>query len=286
MKKLENIYGRVLQVGVVASLFLVFMTAPAANAVEGLSGGKIIMPWARTVAPGSFELEPAVSFTTFNEELDDDGESVDLDGRYQVTTIDVRFTGGLTDRFEMGAAFGIESENFHHDADPTLDESDTSLGDFALGWKYRLMGDNESDALALEWGIGLPWVSHDSYAVWEAGLIYSKALGDKLSMDIDSTYYFTTEASSGDPWYGLTYNLGIGYDFSDKFTLAGELNGFWERSRNDHVESWKITPAVGMAYGVNDILSVCMLVQRDFEGLGQNSELATGFQMLFTMAFE
>jgi len=122
--------------------------------------------------------------------------------------------------------------------------------------------------------------------VWEAGLIYSKALGDKLSMDIDSTYYFTTEASSGDPWYGLTYNLGIGYDFSDKFTLAGELNGFWERSRNDHVESWKITPAVGMAYGVNDILSVCMLVQRDFEGLGQNSELATGFQMLFTMAFE
>ncbi len=257
------------------------------RAVDGLSSGKLIMPWARTLPVGAVEFEPAVSLTTFDEALSSDGDSVSLDGRYQLTTIDFRFTGGLIEGFEMGAAFSIESANFYHDEDPKLDESETSLTDLALGWKYRLWGEEEEAALALEWGIGLPWVSHASYTVWEAGLIYSLPIGEKWSVDVDATGYFTSQASPGDPEGGATYNAGIAVDLAEKWTLAAELNGFWERADDeDDTTSWKVTPTVGFAYGLNDTLSVCILGQQDIAGLGQNTELATVAQALFTFAFE
>jgi len=111
-------------------------------------------------------------------------------------------------------------------------------------------------------------------------------LGDKWSLDLDGTGYLTSETSPGDPEIGATSNVGIAVDLNDKWTIAAELNGFWERARSDDTESWKITPALGFAYGLNDTLSVCILAQQDVEGLGRNTELATVTQMLFTFAFE
>jgi len=109
----------------------IFFLPKLSVAVDGISSGKLIMPWAYTMDKGAFEFEPAVSSTTFDDVLDSDGKLVSLEGRYQISTIDIRFTGGLTEKLEMGAAFGIESVNFHHEVDPLLDESETSLGDLA-----------------------------------------------------------------------------------------------------------------------------------------------------------
>ncbi len=106
-------------------------------------------------------------------------------------------------------------------------------------------------------------------------------------MDVDATGYFTSQASPGDPEGGATYNAGIAVDLAEKWTLAAELNGFWERADDeDDTTSWKVTPTVGFAYGLNDTLSVCILGQQDIAGLGQNTELATVAQALFTFAFE
>ena len=287
MRKRNIIYrNRSLLLAGLAIFVSIFSLPKLSQAVDGISSGKLIMPWAYTQEKGAFEFEPAVSMTTFDDVLDSDGELVSLEGRYQISTIDIRFTGGLTEKLEMGAAFGIESVNFHHEEDPLLDESETSLGDLALGWKYRVWGENEEKAIAVEWGIGLPWVSHASYAVWEAGLIFSLPLGDKWSLDLDGTGYLTSETSPGDPEVGATSNIGIAVDLNDSWTVAAELNGFWERTRSDDIESWKITPALGFAYGFSDTLSVCILGQQDVEGLGKNTELATVVQMLFTFAFE
>ncbi len=255
-------------------------------AVDGLSGGKLVMPWARTLPPGSVDFEPAVSLTTFDHALDPDGESVSLGGRCQVTTIDFRLTTGLIERLEMGVGFGIESANFHSGA-TSLVESETSLADLGLGWKYQLWGKEDKAALALEWGIGMPWVSQASYAVWEAGVIYSTPIGNKWSLDLDATLYFTSATSPGDPEVGATYNAGIAVDLAEKWTVAAELNGFWERADDEEdTTSWKITPTVGFAYGLNDTVGVCMLMQQDLAGLGKNTELATVAQILFGFAFE
>ncbi|UCD84329.1 MAG: hypothetical protein JSU92_13805 [Deltaproteobacteria bacterium] len=272
-------------IGLVTAILILSLPGPL-YAVDGLSSGKLCMPWARTMSPGSVEFEPAVSLTTFDE-VDLDGESVSLDGRWQVTTIDFRFTTGLIERLEMGVGFGIESANFYHDENPDLDESETSLADLGLGWKYQVWGKEEEAALAVEWGIGLPWVSQASYAVWEAGVIYSMPIGERWSVDADATGYFTSATSPGDPEVGATYNAGIAVDLTDKWTVATELNGFWERADDEEdTASWKITPTVGFAYGLNETVGVCVLAQQDVAGLGQNTELATVAQMLFGFAFE
>ena len=258
-----------------AALVLSFFVIPGqAYAVEGLAGGKLILPWAYTVPPGAAELEPAVSLTTF-----------DIEGRTHVTTIDFRVTWGMAEKLEMGTGFGIESANWHPDDSSLEDESDTSLGDFGIGWKYRLWGEEGKPAVAVQWGVALPWVSDASFTAWEAGLIYSTPLGEKWSLDVDGAFSFHTQTEAGDPELGLTWDIGIGTDLSDRWSAAAELNGFFEKAED--VNAWKITPTVGFAYGVNDYFGTCVVLQQDIPGFGSDEvEEATFVQMLFTFAFE
>lgn len=257
------------------------------SAVAGLSSGKCIMPWARTLNLGTMQFEPALAYATFGEELDENGNAESLDGRYQATIMSFRATAGLTKKLEMGMNFGIQSESYIDDKDADLDQSETSLSDPAVGWKYRFWGDNESGpALAFQWGIGLPMVSRGSYAVWEAGLVFSLPFGKSWLLDIDGSYFLTSETSPGDPEKGALYDIGIGVDLAEKWTVAFELNGAWEHARETHTESWNIMPTLGFAYKVNDTFCVCILSQNDIPGLGKNTEMANLTQILFTFTYE
>ena len=264
---------------------LIGLAPRSAPAVEGLSSGKCILPWARSLDKGTVELESALEFSTYDHGLDN-YHRVDLQGVTRDFGLGFRVTAGLTERLEMGAVFGVASSTFDSDDGDTLDESDTSLSDPALGWKYRLLGHNhDASALALEWGIGLPLVSEESYAVWEAGLIFTRRLIGPLSVDADGTYWVTSENSPGDPEVGANYNLGLGLEL-DGWTLAAELNGFWFRTRRDHLESWKITPTAGFSYGVSDRVCFSLIGQQDVAGWGRNTELASTVQTLFTFNWE
>lgn len=257
------------------ALFALWVLAPgAARAVEGLAGGKCILPWAYTVPPGVAELEPAVSLTTF-----------DIEGRTHVTTLDFRVSWGMGEKLEMGAGFGIESANWHPEDASREAESETSLGDLGLGWKYRVWGEEGKPAVAVQWGVGLPWVSDASFTAWEAGLIYSTPLGEMWSLDVDWTFALYTQTETGDPELGLTWDVGIGADLSDRWSVAVELNGFFEKF--EEVNAWKITPTLGAAYGVKDSFGTCLVLQQDIPGLSaEEVEEATVVQILFTFAFE
>lgn len=274
--------SRLARLGGIGLLLAVQLAHPA-GAVEGLSSGKCVIPWARTLEPGVMELESALEYAIYDHGLDAKGNRVRLDGTYREFGVKNRITAGLAKRLEMGVAFGIESQSFAPRDGDTLDRSETALGDPALGWKYRILGHNGDDqALALEGGIGLPLVSKKSFAVWEAGLIYTRRLVGPLTMDVDGTYWLASENSPGDPEVGSNFDLGLGLEL-DGWILAGELNGFWFRTRGDHEESWKVTPTAGFAYEVvKERFCVTLLGQQDVPGLGRNTELASAVKMLFT----
>jgi len=256
-----------------------------AGAVSGISSGKCVMPWARTLSAGSFQFEPAVTLSTATRK-DVEGEETALGGRARNSGLGFRLTAGVREQLELGAGFGIGSASFHPDEAEEEEISAAALTDLALGAKYRFFGTNEGQALALEAGVTLPWVSEASYSVWEAGLVYSLPLGSKWSLDADATGYLTTQAEAGNPQFGSTFNLGIGVAISASWLLAAELNGSFARLKTDGTNAWKLTPTVGLGYGLSPILAVCAAFRQDVPGLYRNSDRATAAQLLFTFTFE
>jgi hypothetical protein len=257
-----------------------------AGAGDGLSSRMLIVPKAYTLAPGEIEFEPELISATYDHALDPDGDRIALDGRFRETEVDFRLTAGLSPRQELGALFGFATSTYSAHRQGTVDEAQSSVTDWSLGWKGRLLGESEDrPALALEAGIGFPIIADDSVAVWEAGLVYSQPLGAKWSLDMDTSYYLTSESEADDPQRGVLADFGISLDLADRWTLAAELNGNWERNWQGG-EWWKVTPAVGFAYGVSDAFSITVLSQNDISGWGRNATFGSGAQVFFTFLFE
>lgn len=265
---------------------LAMLLFPAAlPAIEGLSNEGNIAPWAYNLKPGYFEFEPEIDYSTFDHYIDDSGKPVPAKGRYQLTEVNFRITAGISERVEMGAVFGMETESFDSYENEQEDSTHTSMVDAQVAFKYRFWGENDSRALALEAGILLPMISESSYAVWEAGLIYSHPLSEKLRMDIDATYFVTTENEPGDPLMGTHANVSFCYYPADKWMIAAELNGYFYDVKGQSEDSWNLSPSLGVDYEINDTLSVQIYGQQDIPGLAANTELETLGVMQFTFAF-
>lgn len=257
-----------------------------AGAVDGLSSRKLAVLEAYPLAVGRVELEPELFYSTYDHQLDRDRRLVNLDGRFHETELDFRATVGLGRRQEAGLLGGVRMTAFssRHRGGP--DESKTAMSPWGLGWKGLLVGgDEDSPALALELGLTFPPAEDETFVVGEVGLIYSQPLAGPWSLDFDASYYQSSVTEPDDPHRGVQSNLGVGVDLADRWTLAAELNGYWERTgRGD--ESWEISPCVGFAYQFSELFALTLAFKDTPPGWGRNTPASAGINAYFTFALD
>ena len=252
---------------------------------EPLSKQGNIAPWANNLKPGNFEVESEIDYSYFDHYIDGSGKQVPANGRHKQTELDLRVTAGITERVEAGVVFGMETESFDSRDRDDPEEYSTSVIDASFAFRYRFWGENDSRALAVEAGVLFPMVSESSYALWEAGLVYSQPLSKKLGMSVDATYFIASENESGDPRMGARANLSFCYFPVDKWMLAAELNGVFYDMKDETKDTWELSPSLGVQYEVNDLLSVQLYGQQVIPGLAANDEMETRATLQITFAF-
>jgi hypothetical protein len=244
-----------------------------------------IAPWANNLKPGNIEVESEIDYSYFDHYIDGSGKQVSANGRHKQTELNFRVTSGITKRVEAGAVFGMETESFESRDRDDPDEYSTSVIDVSFAFRYRFWGENDSRALAVEAGVVFPMVSEASYALWEAGLVYSQPISKKLSMSADATYFIASETESGDPRMGTHANLSFCYFPVDKWMLAAELNGLFYDIKGGDTDTWEFTPSLGVQYELNDLLSFQLYGQQVIPGLAANDAMETRATLQITFAF-
>jgi len=249
-------------------LLLMPLTISVAQ-VSGISGGKLCVPDASTLSTGSFEFEPSFSVVNASNKFGDNGAMESLSGRNISSNVMFRVTAGVADGLEIGTAFS------------------STIEQVSVGSKYILTGAGKFH-LALIAGVSLPagnkfiadtLQDNDNHLTSSYGSIASLKLAESSSLDMILSY---TRIHGVHPFNNiLSYGIGAGKWFSEKFQGVVELNGFATWDGKLHSDKLSLTP--GITYKISPILLFVFGTQVDL--IGKNEDKDFGYFSAFTISF-
>jgi hypothetical protein len=260
--KREKIYR------VLLLLLLMPLTISIAQ-ISGISGSKLCVPEATVLSNGSFEFEPSFSVFDASNRFGNNGSLESLSGKNFSSSVMFRVTAGIAKNLEIGTAFS------------------STIEQVSFGSKYILTG-SENFHLALIAGVALPagnefiadTLRDDEHHLTSTyGSIASLELSESSSIDMLLSY---TRIHGVHPFNNiLSYGVGFGQWFSEKFQGVVELNGF--ATWNGKLHSDKLSMMPGITYKISPVLLFVFGAQIDL--IGKNEDKDLGYFSAFTISF-
>ncbi len=237
--------------------------------IGGISGAKLCVPEASVSSTGSFEFEPSFSVFKASNRFCGNGTIESLSGKNVSSNVLFRITAGVADDLELGTSFS------------------STIEQVSFGSKY-IFFDSKNLHLALVAGISLPagnkfiadtLQDDDNNFTSSYGSIASLKLDKSSSLDIILAY---TRIHGVHPFNNiLSYDIGVGRWFSQKFQGVLELNGFVTWNGQLHSDKLSILP--GFTYRISSLLLFVFGAQIDL--IGKNEDKGYGYFSAFTMTF-
>ncbi|MGH7885184.1 MAG: DUF481 domain-containing protein [Thermodesulfobacteriota bacterium] len=244
----------------IVTVFISFVHSNA-FAVGGISNSKIIVPSAETVPSSNFEIEPFFSFLSVDNSVDSKNYEAGL-----------RFTKGILDNLEAGVNIIFFTVD-----DNDIEEADYNFGDLLFGVKYRFY-ESHLFSLAYQGGFTVPTSSTDTNWVFEpGGLIFTKNITDKLSIDADGVFGFDEEEN-----VFVTSNLGIGYYITDNLQTVFEMNYLYENPDNGE-SSNILSLTTGFTANLNSFTT--LIIGFSWDVVSENADDAFLFTSALTLLF-
>jgi len=235
--------------------------------IGGLSASKLTVTNATTLPTGTFDFEPAFSVYHCANIFLPDGSMNSLNGSQYSSSMFIRITAGLAEKFEAGAIFS-----------PSLEQIST-------GMKYTVFG-AEKVSIAMISGATLPagnrfisdsLIDNEHHATLSLGSVATYAVNDKASFDVVFSF---TRIIGEHPFHSvLSYGVGSGYFFSENFQGILEVTGF--SNLGDGVYSSKLSVVPGFTYTISSKLLLVLGWQADL--IGKNENAGFGYFGAFTI---
>ncbi|MEM4658084.1 MAG: hypothetical protein QXX77_06655, partial [Candidatus Methanosuratincola sp.] len=252
-----------------ATAFLVAVAYPLishkGHAIGGISGSKVLVPSADTVGRKRFEAEPFFVFEFTGDEKETK--------RYDAG---VRLTYGFMENLEAGLSyffFGAEhGEAFH--------VSSKGFGDTELGVKYKLNRE-EDFSLAAVSGMRFPVVENSPWVAEPAGLVLTKNLSDRLSLDAGLVAGFSFGNHNPRTLHVIS-QAGLGYFVTPSFQPVVEI-AYKMENKNNEVDASIITLTGGFTVLFSKVFTLVVGVSPDIVAAGTERHISCSVAL--TMLF-
>jgi hypothetical protein len=251
-------------------IIVLILTNYIYSQVSGISGSKLCISDANTVAKGTFEFEPSILIFKTSNEFSDDGSLKYLNGENISSSMALRITAGLTDNFELGVTFP------------------SSVEQISLGAKYTFI-QTEDESIALISGISIPagnrfipdtLKDNDYHNTLSIGGVFSSVPFENFHLECAVAY---TRIFGQNNFNNLiSYGISTGYFLGSKIQPIIELTGF--STYNTIHYSDKLSFNYGVTIAINDRLLVLAGSQIDL--LGQNEQKGVSYFSAFTISFK
>lgn len=243
----------------IRTLLIVFLIIPlilTVAQVSGISGAKLCVPDAGALSAGSFEFEPSFSVFNSTNRFCDNGAIESLAGKSVSSSVLFRVTAGIADGLEIGTAFS------------------STIEQVSVGSKY-IFSESENFSLGLIAGVSLPAGNKfiadtlrdaDNYLTSSYGALGSIKLSGSSSLDMIFSFTKIHGENSFDKI--LSYGIGFGQWFSEKFQVVAELNEF--STYNGKLHSGKLSFMPGVTYKISEQLVFVLGTQFDLPDKNEN----------------
>lgn len=268
-KQPKALYSKAKMRALTATALIVAVAYPLmahkSHAIGGISGSKVLVPSADTVGMKRLEVEPIFVF----ELTGDEEETKSYD-------IGFRLTYGFTENLETGFSYFF----FGADDVETFDVRSIGHGDVEFGIKYRFLKGN-SFSLAVESGVRFPTVEGSPWVVEPAGLVFTKNLSDRLSLDTDILAGFS-HGNHNPRTLHVISQTGAGYFVTSSFQPVAEI-----AYKIEHVEHEATAPIItitgGFTLSFSKIFTLVAGVSPDVFAAGTDRKLSCSLAL--TMLF-